>query len=88
MFTLDFIVNLIIQNVGQEKAVEIKTTALDFADKMDEKKMYVVKKLKGRGVCLIITNSDDCKMNFPSKTKENPPDTIELETKLRGIDLD
>lgn len=81
---LDFIVNMVVSQVGEEKAKEVKSMLLGLADKMSSDKIYIIKRLGEKGVCLISTSSVECKINFPSG--ENPQ-IIELEKMLRNIDV-
>lgn len=81
------LVNMVVGQVGQEKAEEVLKMLLGLADKMGDNDIYVLKKLKGKGITLISTNSNDCKMSFPNATKENPPKMFEIEKIVRDIEI-
>ena len=85
--TQEFIVRMVVQQVGEEKAKEILDMVLSMAEKMGDDQIYVLKKLKGKGVTLISTNSKDCVMNFPNATKEKPPSMFELEKIVKNIEI-
>ena len=53
------IIGLVIDQVGEEKSKEILTMLKGLAGKMSDNKIYVLKKLPKRGVCIISTNSKD-----------------------------
>ena len=80
---IDFIVNMVVSQVGEEKAKEVKGMLLGLAEKMTSDKIYILKRLGSKGVCLISTNEDECKINFPNGT----PDIIELENMLKKIEV-
>jgi len=79
----EFIINMVIAQIGEDKAKEVIDNILKLADKMDSNKIYIIKRLGDKGICLISTNSDECKINFPNGDK---PTVIELETELRKIE--
>ena len=79
---LDFFVNLVIGQVGEEKAKEV----LDMlADKVGDDKIFILKKLGKRGVCIISTDGTNCKINFPDE--KYIPNIIDLEKIVRGIEI-
>ena len=80
----DFIVNMVISQVGEEKAKEVLNMLLGLADKMSSDKIYVIKKLGAKGVCLISTNDGDCKIDFRDGAK---PVVTEIEKSLRDIEI-
>lgn len=82
---IDFILDLVIDQVGEEQAKNIKNQLLILADKMSSDKIYILKKLGSKGVCLIMTDSSNCKVNFPSG--EYTPEIIELESILNKVEV-
>lgn len=82
--TLDFLVNMVVGQVGEEKAKEVLEMILSLSDKMTDEKIYIVKRLGKRGVCLLGTDNKKCKIDFPNG--DNPTVT-ELEKSLRGIEI-
>lgn len=80
----EFIINLVINQIGEEQAKNVKEQLLTLADKMSADKIYIIKKLGNRGLCLISTSSKDCKVSFNEGAK---PDIIEVENMLRDIEI-
>ncbi len=83
--TTELILNMVISQVGEEKAKEILTMILSMADKMTEKEIFILKKFANKGVTLITTNSEDCKIAFPNGVDK--PKQYELEKILREIEI-
>ena len=83
--TTEIMINMAISQVGEEKSKEVLDQVLLLVDKMSSEKIYIIKKLGKRGVCLISTNTTDCKLGFPEMTEE--PDITELENMLRDIEI-
>ena len=81
---IDFIVNMVVSQVGEEKAKEVKSMLLGLAEKMSSDKIYILKRLGTKGVCLISTDSKECKINFPNGDN---PSIIELEKMLEKIEV-
>ena len=81
---LDFIVNMVVSQVGEEKAKEVKGMLLGLADKISSDKIYILKRLGSKGVCLISTDTNECKINFPNG---ETPSIIELEKIVDKIDV-
>lgn len=80
--TKDFILDLVINYAGEEVARELKGKVLELADKMDDKKVYVVKRLGKKGVCIMVTDSDKCEMDFSEK-----PTILELEKEIKTAEI-
>lgn len=78
----EFIVNLIVSQMGEEQAKNIKDQLLTISEKMGENDILILKRLGERGVCLIITNSKEAHIDFEAK-----PNTIELENILKDTDI-
>jgi len=81
------IINMVVAQVGQEKAEEVLKMVLGLADKMGDNDIYILKRLKNKGITLISTNSNDCKMSFPNATVDNPPKMFEVEKIVRDIEI-
>ena len=82
---IDMMVNMVISQFGEEKSKEVLNMILGMADKMSSDKIYMLKKLGKRGVCLISTDSKNCKVNFNDNNYK--PQVTELENVLRKIEI-
>jgi molybdate-binding protein len=80
----DFIINLVIDQVGEEQAKNIKTQILALAEKMNNEKIYIIKRLGKRGICLITTDSKECGIDFAEGVK---PNIFELENLVKDTDI-
>jgi hypothetical protein len=80
----EMIINLVIGQIGEEKAKEVKGMILGLAGKMNTNDLYIIKKFPNKGVCLIVTNGTDCKTTFG---EEAEPKVIELENMLKDIEV-
>lgn len=81
---IDFILDLVINQVGEEQAKNIKEQLLVLSQKMGNDKIYILKKLGNRGVSLILTDTNDCNINFSDKKKLQ---VVELESILKKVEI-
>jgi len=81
---LELIVNLLVGQVGEEKAIEIKEMILSLGNKMSTEDIYIIKKFPSKGVCLISTNRKDCTMSFMDGST---PKVTELERIVKDIEI-
>lgn len=82
MFGKEIILDAVINQLGEEQAKELHKQLLSMVDKMSDDKMYIITKIKGKGICLINTD----KNNSPLTFKERPT-IIELENMVKDIEI-
>ncbi len=78
----DFLLNMVINQIGEEKAKEVLNMLKGLADRMQPDSIYMLKKLPNKGVTLISTKDNDCKINFTAKPVQH-----ELEKMLKEVEI-
>jgi hypothetical protein len=81
------ILDIVIGQVGAEQTQVIKNKVIMLMGQMKENQIFVLKKLKGKGVCLIITTSEEFKTAFPNLQNGYKPTIIELETIVNKVEV-
>ena len=83
--TQDWLISAVVGQVGEEAAQKVKDELLKLADKMSNEKIYFIKKIEGKGVCLFTTTENDCTIRFPEGKK--PLSVIQIEDILRKVEI-
>jgi flagellar motor protein MotB len=84
---VNFILDMVIGQIGAEATKDLKEKIVMLMGQMKEEQIFVLKKLKGKGVCLIITNSNEFKTSFPNLKDGYKPTIIELEKTVNNVEI-